>query len=214
MNQGRSPLLLDTLTIVGIVHRDIKPANVLIFERGQGEYVAIMSDLGFSIQLESDSEFVMMPRSSPWDAPEWHHRGQSYPAIVKMDIYSVGAMCLWLLFEQECLSKGISFETSRQEQYRHLQEVKNKDELSSIAIDLVHQCAVLSYDQVQGLTDLFKSCLASNPNTRESNIDRVLQRLSINSAANMGTVCPRDSKLPIITSYQPFSVSSNSAPMR
>ncbi len=51
----------------------MKPANVLIFERGQGEYVAVMSDLGFSIQLESDSESVMMPRSSPWDAPEWHH---------------------------------------------------------------------------------------------------------------------------------------------
>ncbi len=72
-----------------------------------------------------------------------------------MDICAFRAMCLWLLFEQECLSKGISFEIPRQEQYQHLQQVKNKDELSSIAIDLVHQCAVLSYDEVQGLTDLF-----------------------------------------------------------
>lgn len=39
-----------------------------------------------------------MPSSKPWAAPEHHHRGFEQSQLFKMDIYSFGMLCLWLLF--------------------------------------------------------------------------------------------------------------------
>ena len=38
-----------------------------------------------------------MPRSQPWAAPEWHHRGFAPDQAMLMDAYSFGMLVLWLM---------------------------------------------------------------------------------------------------------------------
>lgn len=38
-----------------------------------------------------------MPRSQPWAAPEWHHRGFTPAQAMLMDAYSFGMLVLWLI---------------------------------------------------------------------------------------------------------------------
>ena len=39
-----------------------------------------------------------MPKSEPWHAPEWHHRGFGLSDAMRMDVFSFGMLCFWLLF--------------------------------------------------------------------------------------------------------------------
>ena len=38
-----------------------------------------------------------MPRSQPWTAPEWHHRGFTPAQATLLDTYSFGMLVLWLM---------------------------------------------------------------------------------------------------------------------
>ena len=83
-----------------IIHGDIKPQNILIFPDGDSKYLAKLSDFGYSSyvpHIERD-RLVFMPKSIPWNAPEHHYRGFKFDDAVKMDIFSFGVFCLWLLF--------------------------------------------------------------------------------------------------------------------
>lgn len=63
-------------------------------------YVAGVADFGYSTWLANETERVKMPGSRPWVAPEWHHCGftTDHVGAMKMDAYSFGALCLWILF--------------------------------------------------------------------------------------------------------------------
>ena len=94
-----------------IVHGDLKPQNVLIFDDGEGRYIARVADFGYSTQWALPDDLVQMPRSRPWDAPEWHHRGFTPAQAMKMDAYSFGMVVLWLLGyaalkDADCTFKG------------------------------------------------------------------------------------------------------------
>ena len=39
-----------------------------------------------------------MPKSAYWTAPEWGKTGTRFSGAKKMDAYSFGMLCLWLLF--------------------------------------------------------------------------------------------------------------------
>jgi serine/threonine protein kinase len=91
--------------VTDIIHGDIKPHNILVFdyqdEEGnffEGEYYAKVADFGFSAWSRAGNDLVFFPESRPWNAPEYHHRGFSIDQAKRMDIYSFGLVCLWLLF--------------------------------------------------------------------------------------------------------------------
>src|SRR5436305_6144975 len=88
----------NTIDQEDIIHGDIKPENVLIFESDPNRYVAKVADFGYSTRVLSDDELVNMPRTAYWVAPEWHHRGFTTAGAMKMDMYSFGMLCLWVLF--------------------------------------------------------------------------------------------------------------------
>ncbi|KAL8726452.1 MAG: hypothetical protein Q9166_006705 [cf. Caloplaca sp. 2 TL-2023] len=84
-----------------IIHGDIKPENVLIFNENNENsygYYAKLSDFGYSTWFARDDELIKMPKSQPWCAPEWHHRGFRVSDAMKMDAYSFGMLSFWLLF--------------------------------------------------------------------------------------------------------------------
>jgi serine/threonine protein kinase len=56
-----------------------------------------MADFGFSIGFQSENDKIFLPRSRPWNAPEYHNRHFSPEEAKRMDIYSFGLLCFWLL---------------------------------------------------------------------------------------------------------------------
>ena len=70
---------------------------MLIFDDEDGGYIARVADFEYSTQWALPDDLVHMPRSQPWDAPEWHHRGFTPAQAMKMDAYSFGMVVLWLL---------------------------------------------------------------------------------------------------------------------
>lgn len=70
---------------------------MLIFETGLCDYVAKVADFGYSTQYVEASDLINMPKSEPWHAPEWHHRGFTPAQAMKMDAYSFGLLVLWVL---------------------------------------------------------------------------------------------------------------------
>jgi serine/threonine protein kinase len=95
----------------GIIHGDIKPENVLIFGNKTDGFVAKSSDFGYSTIVAGDDR-INMPKSHPWYAPEHHHRGFKHDGAKKMDAYSFGMLCLWLLFNEKLSEMETSPRTS------------------------------------------------------------------------------------------------------
>ena len=71
---------------------------MLIFKDETQGYFAKVADFGFSTRFRKESDVILIPRSRPWDAPEYHSRGFLSQAAQKMDVYRFGLLCLWLLF--------------------------------------------------------------------------------------------------------------------
>ncbi len=88
----------------GVVHLDINPRNVLFWFEAHGRHGGIvLADFGFSRYGATD-DFVRLPRSEPWDPPEWNEREFTLEAAKKTDIYAFGLICFWLFFRYDTLA--------------------------------------------------------------------------------------------------------------
>ena len=94
------------MILQAIAHGDIKPHNVLIFKDGEatadggsrGGYTAKVTDFGYSVMFRHPDSLIRMPKTPFWVAPEWRRRySTDFAGAKKMDAYSFGLLCLWLL---------------------------------------------------------------------------------------------------------------------
>jgi len=146
---------------------------VLISCDHSGSYTAKVTDFGYSTLVSSDDDLIMMPKSKPWHAPEWHHRGIKLSEAMKMDVYSFGMLCLWLLFkENEGYPKGSEATT--------LGELKSTDKLRDLAHDLVLKTEDLDDQKRRRLDKFFELSLAHEPKARTSDFKGLLQLLAPN----------------------------------
>lgn len=84
-----------------IVHGDIKPQNILIFEKSIGVYRANVIDFGYSTQFATEDDFILLPKSWPWYAPEHSKFDRFKPHQARrMDVFSLGMLWLWVMFEE------------------------------------------------------------------------------------------------------------------
>lgn len=155
---------------IGIVHGDIKPQNILIFEDIPGTYIARVADFGYSTYFASDQCLVGMPKSIPWNAPEHHHRGFLPSKAMKMDVYSFGMSCLWLLFEEQ-------FKELR-EKLDLLERWKGNDELSALAHRPIKANTYLSDKTKEELDQFFSLTLKRDPDERTDDWDCLLRLLA------------------------------------
>lgn len=81
----------------GIVHGDVKPSNVLVFQTSDGKYSAKVADFGYSTWFHSDDNPIQLPESVPWTAPEYQSQHFRPHEARRMDVYSYGLLCLWLI---------------------------------------------------------------------------------------------------------------------
>ena len=149
-----------------IIHGDIKPQNVLIFGNGSGGYTAKVADFGYSTLYVTGDELIAMPRSRPWTAPEWHHRGFRVMEAMKMDAYSFGMLVLWLLFCNK--DSNCHFEI----------DLDAKQDVLVDAITKTQSAPGLDEKQRKDLACFFNATLVSDPARRCSDFKHLLFLLS------------------------------------
>lgn len=173
----------------GIIHGDIKPQNVLVFEEGP-RIVARVADFGFATCFQGHNELISMPKSEPWNAPEHHVRPVTSEQAKQMVIYSLGMLCLWLIFEAgsaidlpippyTVLESGqfISFERCRSED-NLLQDWKsNGNGLIEWVCWLVNEEGQFDSSRKRNLVQIFQLTLALDPKLRSKELERLLDLL-------------------------------------
>lgn len=168
----------------GIVHGDISTGNVLVFqatrESNDGvDFVAKVTDFGFSTRFRGESDLILLQAGTrPWRAPESKSDRFKLSQIVKMDVYSYGLLCLWLLFyatSQQSSSRPdldvqdpnayISFD----DDCNLLEKWKaDGDKIPKWAQILLERESSLSSDIKARLSNFFKLTLDSDPEKRET----------------------------------------------
>jgi serine/threonine protein kinase len=83
---------------IDIVHGDLNPRNVLI-SRENGAFVPKISDFESSCICASEEDFVSLPKTLPWDAPEWKDRWVTCKDAKGVDVYAFGLTCLFTIFQ-------------------------------------------------------------------------------------------------------------------
>lgn len=107
--------------------------------------------------------FIDMPFSETWSAPEWHHRGFKLSAAMKMDAYSFGLLCLWVLTIDK-LGAGILLNRLRSEVCP-----------SDLAHNLVKSSTGASKQNCLKLHQLFYLTLAHDSDVRIENFVKISQ---------------------------------------
>lgn len=173
-----------------IIHGDLKPQNVLVFEDGQGAYVAKVIDFGYSTLFHGERDEVIMPKSVPWSAPEHHHRHFTPKCAKGMDVYSFGMLCLWFLFGSRSLwntpthfgtptagLQGFSFEAQNWSSKADLLLSFKKDKLAHWAVQMVAKATGLSIVVRDRINRFFECTLCFDPQARVTNWDQLLSCL-------------------------------------
>ena len=143
-----------------------------------------MADFGWSFLLhESDRNLIYPAKSSPWNAPEYHHRGFTIEQTQKQDVFSFGMLCFWVMFHAEISAKardslnGKGYSNSAFQQsgeiYILLEEWKVKGRLQAVALDMIAARSDLTTTTKEILMQLFVSTLAHDPKERETDFEEL-----------------------------------------
>jgi serine/threonine protein kinase len=174
-------ILQVTLTRVGIIHGDIKPENVLIYKDGTGVFTGRLTDFGYSSQFTDADEYIFMPKSWPWYAPEHHHRGFRPENARNMDMFSFGVLSLWVMYRPYLSGTSLlpaellwtsQYITSRTKDVDRwtLDELKKRDELVKFAQQLVSDDTGLEDSAKYELRVFFGTVLQCNPDIRRTEL--------------------------------------------
>ena len=164
-----------------VSHRDIKPSNALAFKDGAGDRFANLADFAYAGWAigNTDNILVHPPRSWPWDAPEYHHRGFTVSAVKKMDVYSFGLLCLWLLYfdKEPLMDTAANVKHGNQwplERFKTLNSMKHEDTLSDFACIRVESAQGLSANESRDLQQFFRSTIVFDSQKRASDLRELI----------------------------------------
>jgi serine/threonine protein kinase len=140
------------------VHGDVKPQNVLVFngEEGPAGYMAKMADFGYS-SIFVEQARLKMYGTEGWAAPEYM-KGMSadFEAARRMDVFSLGLLCLWLLFYNRS-ETGVDDTTAD-----FLAHRRSRTNLVDIALRNVQASKEMDEETRKNLTSFFEQSLQHN----------------------------------------------------
>jgi serine/threonine protein kinase len=155
---------------------------VLVFQDESKNFFARVADFGYSTRFCGEHDLVRMPKSSPWNAPEHHHREFLVSKAKKMDVYSFGVLCLWLLFERNSIPSSYTRDIQKSERrpsFKNVLESRAGDEsFSGLSFDLLSEDKHFDDDIKTRLGMFFACTLASDPNQRSDDFDSMLHLLA------------------------------------
>ena len=129
-----------------------------------------MADFGYSCFGTDDEDIVYLPCSLPWAAPEYHSRGITLRDAKKMDVYSFGMLCLYILF-QECLGDPTSSSVTC------LDRLKLSGSLLDFARETVSGSTPVGETQKDSLKAFFESTLSDEPDSRNTDFETLINHL-------------------------------------
>ena len=116
-----------------------------------------VTDFGYSTLTVGGSGMVLLPKSSPWNAPEHHFGEFEAYAAKKTDVYSFGVLCLWVMFGPTLLER-----------------LKDGDRAECIANQHVESMPSLDVEYRICLREIFSLTLPHNPGKRTCDLARVI----------------------------------------
>ena len=132
-----------------------------MFQDSTREYVAKVIDFGYSTRYTEDKPMIQVPRSIPWNAPEHTRNNRMWTPseAKKLDYFSLGLLCLWILFEEylECSGGPDTF----------LTELKQAGTLVTFAQKQLETSEAFNDETKRALQDLFNSTLTHDQAKRE-----------------------------------------------
>lgn len=166
--------------MIGIIHGDMKPENILVTKSQGDAWIVHVTDFGYS----SFETLVKVPRSPPWEAPEWHSRWFSLENAKRMDVYSFGLLCLWLVFSGESLEFSgfpsididLAFPAPHESNQlnpmmKGLQEMKASGKLLGSVLHLVSQKQEIPEQTRSCLEEVFTLALTHDTEKRAGQMD-------------------------------------------
>jgi hypothetical protein len=145
---------------------------VLIFKDATNSYVPRVIDFGYSTRSNDPNERISIPKSEFWTAPERGERDHDFNAAEakKVDAYSFGLLCLWLLFYTGQEGDEFSFWSSLHSGYQAL----------TLARQLLSKNSKFDGRQKQNLSELFELTLTRSPFDRSSDFGKFWNLLTPN----------------------------------
>lgn len=141
-------------------------------------------DFGSSTPPAPDA-LVYLPRSAPWTAPERTHRAIPVLSAKRMDVFSFGLLCLWVLIESQHSDDSwlrdmmqsvepYSITTTHSKDSDHIQE---SNLLCQWATGLIENPRMFESDTKENLNSFFRYALALDPEERTLDWSLLIQYL-------------------------------------
>lgn len=181
--------------VLDIVHGDIKPENILVSEDTEGSFTAKVCDFGYST-LGDCASLVRLPCTQPWTAPEYHRGGFEMSNAKKLDCYSLGLVCFWVLFnhgesERSDPQLGVGGVAENEEKsrlprksYTWIRNLKLEDGFQGQIHSMLEKEPDLQRAEKQDCEIFFHSTLDTQPERRASELIQLLPLLQRKSLSN------------------------------
>lgn len=131
--------------------------------------MAKVIDFGYSTLFATEKDLIIMPDSGLWTAPEQHHREILPRQARKMDTYSFGILCLWLLFYNKGTNPRCNFKKDLED---------SQTRLSDFTFELLRATSDLENWEKDDMQKVFRLTLTQDPVERTGNFDELLELLS------------------------------------
>ena len=145
-----------------------------------------LADLGDASICDDIETLAFLPKSRPWNAPEHHYRGFPFWQAAKMDIYSFGLLCLWVLFGESLSRSAVSLNHCEEDNQtttglpptvEMLAMLKKNSLLQVAAREFMFTNKEITREQQSKLDSFFTITLAEKPAARSSDFQLLLKLL-------------------------------------
>ena len=145
-----------------------------------------LADLGDSSMCGYPDTLAFLPKSRPWNAPEYHHRGFPFLQAARLDIYSFGLLCLWALFGQNLSRSAANLSHCQEDDQATsglhptigiLAILRMNKMLSAVARECVFTSTEIDREQQLKLHSFFTLTLAEDPIERSSDFKLLMNLL-------------------------------------